>query len=104
MAQYMITSIFSAAVGKEENADDVLQRSDAVGLELRSQVPSIKWNGSYALMDRYESIDFFETNSREEIEKVADIIRQHGKVQTVITPVVSWKQFKTSRKNRTAAV
>jgi len=104
MAQYMITSIFSAADGKEENADDLLQRSDAVSRELKSQVPSISWSGSYALMDRYETIDFFEANSREDIEKAAEIIRQHGKVQTVITPVVTWQQFKTSRRNRTAAM
>ena len=104
MAQYMITSVFSPADGKQESADDLLQRSDTVTRELKSQVPNVKFGGSYAIMDRFETIDFFEANSRDEIEKVAEIIRQHGKVQTVITPVVTWKQFKTSRRNRTAAV
>lgn len=104
MAQYMITSTFSPDDGKKEAADDLLQRSDAVTRELKSQVPNVSFGGSYALMDRYETIDFFEANSRDEIEKVAAIIREHGKVQTAITPVVTWKQFKTSRRNKTAAL
>lgn len=104
MAQYMITSTFSAADGKKENADDLLQRSDAVSSELKSQVPNVKWNHSYALMDRYETVDFVEADSQADVEKAAEVIRKHGKVQAVVTPVVTWENFKTSRKNRTAAV
>ena len=93
MAQYMITSIFTHADGRRENAEDLLGRAQAVTEQRLTQAPGVTFGSGYALLDRYEIIDFVEAESLEEVENVADTIREYGQVQTIVTPVLSKKQF-----------
>jgi uncharacterized protein with GYD domain len=98
MAQYLIISTFTPADGRRENADDLYQRSDAVSRELKSQVPGVKFGDSYALMDRYETIDFVEADNEADVAKAAEVIRTHGRVQTVVTPIRTWRELLTRMK------
>lgn len=94
MAQYLIISTFKPADGRRENVDDLLSRSDAVSKALASEAPGAKFGDSYALMDCYETIDFVEADSASDVEKAAEVIRNYGKVHTVVTPLLTWKELK----------
>lgn len=98
MAQYLIISTFKPADGRRESADDLQQRSDTVSRELKSQVPNVKFGHSYALMDRYDTIDFVEADNEADVEKAAEVIRTHGRVQTVVTPLRTWHELLTRMK------
>lgn len=98
MAQYLIISTFKPDDGRRANADSLQQRSDAVSRELKSQAPGVKFGDSYALMDRYETIDFVEADSDADVEKAAEVIRTHGQVHTVFTPVKPWRELLTRMK------
>jgi uncharacterized protein with GYD domain len=93
MPQYLMISTFKPKDGRRENADDLQKRSDAVTREFKSQIPNLKHGYSYALMDRYETIDLFEVDSDADIEKAAEIVRLHGKAQVVVTPVMPWRNL-----------
>jgi uncharacterized protein with GYD domain len=93
MAQFLIISTFKPADGRRQNAHDLHQRSDAVSRELKAQASRVKFGDSYALMDRYETIDFVEAETAADVEKAAEVIRKHGRVHTVVTPVKKWKQL-----------
>lgn len=93
MSQYLIISTFKPADGRRENAEDLQQRSDAVSRELKAQASNVKFGESHALMDRYETIDFVEADSDADVEKAAEVIRTHGKVHTVVTPLKTWREL-----------
>jgi uncharacterized protein with GYD domain len=98
MAQYLIISTFKPADGRRESSADLQQRSDAVSKELKSQAPGAKFGDSYALMDSYQTIDFVEADSEADVEKAAEVIRSHGRVQTLVTPVMAWGDLLTRMK------
>lgn len=98
MAHYLITSTFKPADGNKEQADNLLQRAEAVARERRSKVPNLKIAQSYALKHSFQTIDIVEAEQASDVDKFAEIIRTLGKVEANVTPLRTWKELTASRK------
>ena len=99
MSLYMVTSLFSYSDGKKQNASSLFERADAVKKERITNCPKLKIIDHYALLDRYETIDIVDSESREEVEIFVDLIRKHGKAQAYIIPVIKGSDFEESKLN-----
>lgn len=91
MATYIILSRFSPEAFREPK--DFKKLAEQVSAKIKSDCPGVKWQGSWAVMGRFDVVDVVECNDPKEVEKAAMIIRAYGHSTTETLLATPWKEF-----------
>ena len=91
MATYIILSRFSPNAFKDPK--EFKNLAIEVSHKIKQDCPKIKWKDSYATLGRFDVIDIVETDSPEQIEKAAMIIRGYGHSTTETLQGTPWDMF-----------
>lgn len=91
MATYIILSRFSPEAFREPK--DFKKLAEAVSSKIKADCPGVKWQGSWAVMGRFDVVDVVESNEAKEVERAAMIIRAYGHSTTETLLATPWKEF-----------
>ena len=91
MSTYVIFSRFSANAFSDPK--EFKKLAENVSEKIKSECPDVEWKDSYALMGRFDVIDIVKSNSQEQVEKAAMIIRAYGHSITETLVATQWKEF-----------
>ena len=91
MATYIILSRFSPEAFHEPK--DFKKLAEQVSAKIKADCPGVKWQGSWAVMGRFDVVDVVESNDAKEVERAAMIIRAYGHSTTETLLATPWKEF-----------
>ena len=91
MATYIILSRFSPDAFRDPK--EFRKLATTVSDRIKQDCPNIVWKDSFATLGRFDVVDIVESDSAEEIERAAMIIRGFGHSTTETLQGTPWKEF-----------
>ncbi len=94
MGTYVILSRFDANAFGDRG--EIKRLATAVSSRIKSDCPGVNWKGSYATLGRFDVVDIVESDSQDEVERAALIIRSLGHATTETLAATPWDDFLAS--------
>jgi uncharacterized protein with GYD domain len=91
MAKYVLfTKLGGDSFKSSQQFREVAER---VATRIRTECPRVHWGDSYALMGQYDILDIVESDSVQEVERAAMIIRAEARATTETMHATPWQEF-----------
>lgn len=91
MKTYIILSCFSPQVIADPK--DLKAVAKVVSDKIKQDCPHVRWKESFATLGRFDVVDIVESDSQQEVEKAAMIIRSYGHSTTETLVASPWHEF-----------